>query len=274
MSDRKITLDPKDVESLRLLVKKEEARFDEADPSDEELELMERALEARLRKLAAKQSENPPASREIEQNWQAIQEKMQQTNRRGDTREEEARVLPFKEQRVQALVWMGAFAAAALTLLVVVPRLHQENEAGLPQFVEKGSTPAFAADCELDARAKDGSVEVSISDDRMGFLGPAGTTVQLSIRCSHEGFLQVSVGGQAGIRNLAITSGITQDVTQAETAFQPVIRENAPLVLSFVLTEQALPEQAALPTSEAEAERLQSSKVLWFDTVELKGKLK
>lgn len=257
MADKKIPIKPSDMERLREFMRQEEAKFDAANPSDEELVELERQLEDSARRLSRKTPGTLPSHEdEMKRNWAAIERKMQAP----------AEVLPLvRKQRNKVLPWIGVIAAAALVMIMIRPRPGDDvGTMSDSQVTMKGNTAnTTKTDCEVDVRSLTGS-PVKPSSDGLGFVGTAGTEVEVSVRCHASGFLQVKLTGPEAehLLNTAVTNGERQRILRGGKIAGISLQSSKPWSISLVLTDRAYPEGQTEPQGET---------VLWQDTITVRA---
>lgn len=254
VSDKKFTLEAEHLERLRALMREEEARVDAIGADERALEAMEQELQKSLQKLAATQPPTEQREAETGRHWPAIEAKFR-----------DSQIVPLRPKRSWG-PWLGALAAAALALFVVLPRLEQEEPAYDPQFVVKGSGLAGSADCELKLIE---APDVKESADGMGYEGPDQASFQLAVRCNQKGFFHMHGAGPEPhiIRNLPLEAGQTLGIIREGQIATFVLRGGSPWVFSSSLSAEPLAAAAELPQTELEAE---THGLLWFDRITVK----
>lgn len=282
MDHRKISINPGDLQKLKDLLQEEEERIDAM--SDEELAEAERQLEQKIRKLA-RNSPSEAAPRHRDETWQEIQKRMQKQEQRSTPADEslESRgVIPLRRKQ-NPWGWVGALAAAALALFILYPSLQPNPPQGTmdpSQTLTKGSGTgiALSTDCAIDIRGKTNE-SVKELDYSQGFEVTIGEAVQIFYRCRQDGYLQVWNSGRPAeeFRNIQVvkdqTAGVPEDPTLGNAAVAEFpLQEGDSWILTFVLTDSKIGNDVDLLEYREIPEQMGKSKVLWFETIAVKGK--
>lgn len=280
MDHRKITVSPDDLKKLEALLREEEARVDAM--SDDELEAAERELEERIRRVARHpSSEHSNSDRDA--NWKQLQQRL------SNPTERELESLPQADEifrrKNNAWGWLGALAAAALALFILYPSLqpNSTDQALDPsQALTKGTgnSPAAITDCKIDVRGRTNE-SVTELDLSQGFEVSVGEAVQIFYNCRHDGYLQVWNNGHPAeeFRNLPVqkdqTAGIPDDDAgpgqQGKLAEFP-LQAGDSWIFSVVLTDSKIGNDVNLLDLKDVPDALGTSKVLWYDTISVKGR--
>ncbi len=276
MSDKKFTLEPEHMERLRALMREEEATFDAKAPTDAELDQMERSLQTSLKKLAKNaqsesfsQQNGTQASDAMTMHWQGIEAKIN-ASRSADGKVVSIQSKSKNQSMKSSRAWLGALAAAAVAMFVLLPQLQKSNVEQDPAFVTKGSSGAWTADCEwqiLDA-------PTLVPDaDGLSYRGPAGTTFQVSLLCHTSGMINLQLSGVQSeeIRNLNVTADVPTPLLRNGKIASYTIPSDSELVLSGILTAGSLAGNVIIPQTESEARNLKEVSTLWFDRLIVKG---
>ncbi len=269
MSDKKITLDPKDRERLKEIMRQKEAALDAAELSDDELAAQEKAVEESLRKLAQRMS--PPSKLEQEAEtaaWKRLQEKMEGPEL-ADQKEitPEAKVIPLFRRPNFSPLWVGGLTVAALALLMLLPQkgqIHEDSSEDL--LVTKGAGEAAAVNCELDVLGKGGS-SFKLSSDGLNFLGKSGSAFELSVVCEQSGYFHVdALGAETKVlHNIAVKAG--EKVIIKPESFEFQLQGKQGWNFTALLTRDSLPSDLLIPHTATVGEALGSTVVLWIDSV-------
>lgn len=276
VNDKKIKIKAEDMERLQSLLREEEARFDAINPSDAELEEMEKELQQKLKRMAAGHSG------EMAQSSWAAKEKLPQFEASSafspdqNDLEKPYNVVPLRKKPLKWATWGGALAAAALALFVVVPALEKpQPDANDSLMVSKGSSSSLSARCEITVlQTGDGNGNITPAEDGMGYQGPAGTAFQLNVRCDRPGFLSVQIDGPVplSLRNLPLVPGESKGILHEGKLATFVLQYQSAWVISGLLSDREISSEAALPRSESEAQSvIGSASLLWFDRIAVKG---
>jgi hypothetical protein len=263
VADKKITIKPSDMERLRELMRQEEAKLDAANPSDAELSQWEDRLEDSVRKLADKTPGTLPShTEEMDRNWAALQEKLKQAPKAAQEPQKPADILPLKRpSKNKMLPFLGLVAAAALVFIMVRPQTSDDNLTMNEQHVQiKGTRgKAYAADCELDVAALDGSSVVPAANGQ-GFVGNDETDVEISFRCSSSGVMRAEIKGPESMTlNTAVTNGERQRILREGQIARFPLKSGQPWSISLVLTDKELSKDAVVPEDQ----------ILWQNTIEI-----
>lgn len=278
MDHRKITVSPDDLKKLEALLREEEARVDAM--SDDELEAAERELEERIRR-SARHSTSEHSDFDRDANWKQLQERLR------NPVERELDPLP---QNVEPLRrknntwgWLGALAAAALALFILYPSLQPGDQSLDPsQALTKGTgnSPAAVTDCKIDVRGRTNE-SVTELDYSQGFEVSVGESVQIFYNCRHDGYLQVWNNGHPAeeFRNLRVqkdqNAGVLDEDAgpgqQGKLAEFP-LQAGDSWIFSVVLTDSKIGNEVNLLDLKEIPEALGTSKVLWYDTITVKGR--
>lgn len=261
MADKKITIKPGDMERLRELMRQEEEKLDAANPSDAELSQWESRLEDSVRTLAEKTPESlPPLKDEMDRNWAALQQKLKQAPQAAPELQKPATILPLnRPSKNKMLPFLGLAAAAALVLIMVRPQSVDEKLTMNEQKVQiKGvSGQTATADCELDVASIDGS-SVTPAADGMGFVGAAGTEVEISVRCNSSGFMRTELQGPESQTLITpVSSGERQKILRDGQIARIELQSGKPWSISLVLTNKEFSKDEAVPEDH----------ILWQDKI-------
>lgn len=254
-------------------MQEEEKRLDKLDPSDAELQIWEAKLEQSIRRELGKQSSQDSDPDALQRNWEKIQESMSASQIVPLTEDKASQPLSFRRKnKFLLLPWLGGIAAAALLLILVKPKPEDRTlpmDSAGTNF--KGTAVSgMQADCELDASAVDGSLIEPIPDGT-GFQGPSGAMFGLSLRCSHDGFLQVQVDGSNSsfIRNIPVKAGLRLEILRDGQPAHFLLQTQKTWNFRLLLSQSAFLDNQSLPPDGIEPK---GDQVLWMDTILVRGK--
>ncbi len=284
MNDKKFTIKDEDMARLKSLLLEEEKRLDAANISDAELEMLERDVQQKLKRIAGAKSGRStlsPDQEDRQRQWKAIERRVHpiEADEQKDL-QTPSNVMPLhkKPSSKNWMTWAGAMAAAALALFVIIPALQKPQQVASDDellMVSKGNSSSLPARCEISLlQTVKGGGTIVPSVDGMGYEGPTGTAFQLSVRCDRSGFLNVSIEGPQplSLRNIPVTAGDAKGILHEGKLASFVLQYQSPWVISGLLSEREISSETALPRTESEAEIiLGKSPVLWFDSIAVKG---
>ncbi|RYZ56114.1 MAG: hypothetical protein EOP07_13025 [Proteobacteria bacterium] len=278
MDHRKITLDPEDLKKLKALLKEEEARVEAL--ADTELKADEEALEGRIRDFARGNSEGDSSTDSINTNWEKIQSRMNGTTTSKSS--EASNVHAFvKPKPKKALPWgtIGGLAAAALALLVLYPKLSPtsgKDPTDLGQMQTKGTGTEILATnfCDVDVVGPNAN-SVDEAANGLGYFIRSNERFTISLNCDASGFIQIWSPGSPlpEVRNIKVERNVRTAVTKEDG--NPVefsLHDRKEAKFSAALTNVALSPGFDLLEAAVPASKLGEAKVLWSDSILVKGK--
>lgn len=277
MDHRKITLDPEDLKKLKALLKEEEARVDAL--AETELSSDEKALEGRIRDFARGNSEGDSSTDSINTNWEKIQSRMNGTtpSKSGDGHN----VVSLAAKKKKALPWgtIGGLAAAALALLVLYPKLSPnpgQDPTDLGQMQTKGTGTEAAASnfCDVDVVGPNANSVDEVANG-LGYFIRSNERFTISLNCDAAGFIQIWSPGSPlpEVRNIKVERNVRTAVTKEDGS--PVefsLHDRKEAKFSAALTLAPLSPGFNLLEAAVPATVLGESKVLWSDSILVKGK--
>ncbi len=261
MDHRKIVLDPEDLKKLEALLKAEENAVDQM--SDAELEAAEKALEQRIRNLA---KNSPIATADADKNWEKIQTKM-------DAAVPVSNVISLEAKR-KSFAWpaLGMLAVAALALIVITPKLrqNQQNPSDLSQLQTKGleGSGEMTNFCDVEIRGRNGET-IPAAGNGQDFIISPKEGFQISFKCDADGFLQVWSNGPSAIefRNIPV-----EREKRTGRELRIVLGPNAAESVGLALTKEQIPEDVDLLHTPIPAQRFDSITPAWADSISVKGR--
>jgi hypothetical protein len=273
---RKVTVTPDDLQKLKTLLREQEERVD-AMETEAELAAAERELEEKIRRLA-RSSPTEISTQNRDENWEKIQPRLNPLSEsEAETGSTASNVVPLRKQQ-NTWGWLGAFAAAALALFVLYPKM-QDNQNQMTvdptQSLTKGNSgaAAFTASCDVDVRGKTNEA-VQNKADGSGFEVSVGETVEILYSCNHDGYMQVWNNGHPAeeFRNLPVRAGEKTGIIQEGKLVEFPLQGGDSWVFSVVLTDSKIGSDVDLLELKDIPSKLGVSQVLWYDSIAVKGK--
>jgi hypothetical protein len=215
-----------------------------------------------------------------DENWQQIQKRLTPQSREEPmTITTDALVVPLRRKQNQ-WAWLGALAAAALALFVLYPSLQPKpTQSTVDSSLTKGTAagPVAVTDCRIDVRGKTNEA-VNELNYSQGFEVTIGEAVQIFYTCHHDGYLQVWNNGRPAeeYRNLPVVkdraAGIHRSSDPQGRLAEFPLQAGDSWVFSVVLTDSKIGADVNLLDLQDVPATLGTSKVLWYDTIAVKGK--
>ncbi|MBC7659741.1 MAG: hypothetical protein H7249_08535 [Chitinophagaceae bacterium] len=286
MDHKKIDLDPEDIKKLRALLKAEEDKVDEL--SDAELAQAEEALSRAVRKLTSDTAQDSAKildAREIEAidaSWQKIQKQLNPVGRADglDGKNNENLVTLASRAKKKSFPWatLGMLAIAALALLVVYPKIqHSDSDVAIDpaNMQTKGAAETFhyATFCDVEVEGPTAD-SVEKTGDGKAYNARSHDQLHINLLCDQSGFIQLwSTGGPAAeYRDIPVTRNVRTAITDERGAVNFSLRGAKDMHLGVALTENKIDQDVNLFEAEIPARTLGSSKVLWSDSVDIRGR--
>ncbi len=270
MSEKKMTLDAKDRERLREIMRRKEAELDAAELSDAELAAQEKAVEESLRKLAAKVPPPSESDQKAEEHtWKKLQDTMEgpELQEEPEAKQDGAKVIPLFRSQSFSPLWVGTLTVAALALLMILPQKGRiQEDAGGDLYVTKGTAEIPAVACELDVLGKQGA-SVKLSQDGLSFLGKDGSAFELSIVCDKGGFFHIDALGVETkiLHNIEVQAG--QKLVVKPDGYEFKVSAKQGWNFTALLTRDPLPADLLVPHTASAGEALGNTVILWTDSI-------
>jgi hypothetical protein len=278
VTEKKIELEKKDLQRLSQLSKDQEQKHDATTWSEDLLYQEELNLQIRINKIAGKMPnkshENLDPDEEMQKSWQTLQKTISNQNVVHTWGTIETKfLLPIRQltkKRLASPKWWSMAAVAVIAGFVILPRaknLSRFNEEDL--LVSKGTSKFSAIQCDLDVMNPDGQ-SLSISQDGLNYIAPAGSKFQISMNCNTSGYLHIEAFNTEtrSLRNLAIKSDQATRFSGQKASFQ--INADKAWTIQIMLTSDPIDENLAITANAQRGDLWGSTPILWIDTLQVR----